>query len=385
MASVLFAVVLAVTMKSLQAGVFGHLVKNVVSFHSGYLQVHKRGYWDEQTLDNGLSMDSLIAQKIIAQPGVSSALPRIESFVLASSGTITQGALCVGTEAAGEDKLTRLRSNVTSGVYLSDSSHSALLSEGLARTLQLKVGDTLVLLGQGYQGVQAAGKFPVGGIAKFGSPALNESLVFLPLRQAQEFLTAEGIITTFALAINETRTPEQIQSSLQNSLGQTFEVMTWKEMMPDIATHIKADGTFYNIMIGILYFVISFGIFGTVLMMINERTYELGMLLAIGMKRRLIALMLLGETVCTSILGAIAGVLVSFPVVLYLQIHPIRFTGETARAYSEFGFEPVIPALLEVNIFITQALIVLSLSLVLGVYPVLCAHRLNVTTSLRRG
>ena len=311
-------------------------------------------------------------------------LPRIESFVLASSGNLTYGALCVGTEAQAEDSLTHLRSNVINGTYLDDSGTAAMLSEGLARKLQLRTGDTLILLGQGYQGVQAAGKFSIGGIVRFGSPALNEALIFLPLRKAQEFLSAENILTAFALGLTETTSLESIQASLQKSLGEDFEVMSWKDMMPDIATHIKADGTFYNIMIGILYFVISFGIFGTVLMMMNERSYELGMLLAIGMKRRLIALTLLGETVCTSILGAAAGAALSFPIVLYLEIHPIRFGGEIARAYSEFGFEPVIPALVEAGIFINQALVVLCISLVLAIYPIVRANRLVPLTSMRR-
>ncbi len=384
MASVLFAVLLAISMKSLQAGVFGHLIKNVVSFHSGYIQIHKRGYWDEQILDNGFTTSEELTNKIRQIPGVNGVVPRIESFVLASSGNLTQGALCVGTEAQSEDRLTHLRSNVISGHYLEDSGKAILLSQGLAAKLQLRVGDTLVLLGQGYQGAQAAGKFPVGGIVKFGSPALNDLLIFLPLAEAREFLSAEGQLTGFALSLTETGTLRATQRSLQQSLDSSFEVMTWEDMMPDIATHIKADSMFYNIMIGILYFVISFGIFGTVLMMMNERAYELGMLLAIGMKRRTIALMLLGETICTSIIGALAGIALSFPLIYYLQEYPIRFSGQMARAYSEFGFEPVMPTVIQAPIFINQALIVLGISLVLGIYPMFYARRMKTLNTMKR-
>ncbi|MDP4219180.1 MAG: ABC transporter permease [Bacteroidota bacterium] len=382
--SVLFAVLIAISMKSLQAGVFGHLIKNVVSFHSGYIQIHKKNYWDEQTLDNSFVSTPALVRTIEKQPGILAAVPRIESFVLASSGEVTLGALCVGTEGEAEDVVTHLRANLISGSYLDKRTNHTLLSQGLAEKLHLHVGDTLILLGQGYQGAQAAGKFAVGGIVKFGSPALNSSLIFLPLTAAQEFLSAENILTAFALGLNESASLETIQTSLRAGLGSEFEVMSWKDMMPDIATHIKADGTFYNIMIGILYFIISFGIFGTVLMMMNERRYELGMLLAIGMKRRLIAFTLLGETVCTSILGAIAGAGVSFPIVWYLQSHPIRFGGEVARVYSDFGFEPVIPTLLDAGIFIDQALVVLLIALLLGIYPLTRAGRLSPITSMRQ-
>jgi len=63
-ASVMFAVVLAISMKSLQAGVFGHLVKNVVSFHSGYIQIHKKHYWDEQILENSFVTSETLVKKI---------------------------------------------------------------------------------------------------------------------------------------------------------------------------------------------------------------------------------------------------------------------------------------------------------------------------------
>jgi ABC-type antimicrobial peptide transport system permease subunit len=148
-------------------------------------------------------------------------------------------------------------------------------------------------------------------------------------------------------------------------------------MMPQLSNHIKADSMSMYIFSGVLYMIVGFGIFGTVLMMTAERRFELGMLIAIGMKRGLLAKMLLIETVYISLLGVALGSLISLPAVLWLQSHPIRFTGQMAEVYQRFGFEAVLPATLSGSIFLWQAIIVLILAVVAGLYPALHVRKIN--------
>jgi ABC-type lipoprotein release transport system permease subunit len=383
MASITFAVVLAIVIKSLQDGVFDNLVKNVVSFHSGYIQVHKKGYHDEQVLENSFVLfDSLI--KKIEQPSVKAAVPRIESFALASTGNITKGCMVVGTDPKKENALTSLKSKLIDGEYFNKDQNLALIAEGLAKRLNLSVNDTIVLLGQGYQGAIAAGKYPIKGIVKFGQPQLNDGLVYLPLITAQNFLSAENIITSIALAIDDRENIDIIQQSVASKLGNEYEVMTWKQMMPDIENHIRADAAGFYVWTGILYLIIAFGIFGTILMMTAERRYEFGMLIAIGMKKIELGKMLIAETILISIWGTLAGMLISVPVVLYLQKNPIHFTGERAKAYEQFGFEAIFPATFDGNNFLSQALVVLILALIIGVYPLWYVSRLNPVAAMRK-
>ena len=116
MASVTFAVVLAIVMKSLKDGVFDNLVKNVVSFYSGYIQVHKTGYQEEQLLENSFVLTDSILNKV-KQPAVQGVVPRLESFALASVGTTTKGCMVVGTDPVQEDRLTSLKSKLIGGGY----------------------------------------------------------------------------------------------------------------------------------------------------------------------------------------------------------------------------------------------------------------------------
>ncbi len=384
MASLMFAVVLSVSARSWQNGVFDNLIKNVVSFYSGYIQIHKKGYWEERVLDNTFAQTDSLDKAIKSLAFVQITVPRIESFTLATAGNATYGCMVVGTVPDKEDALTHIKSKVIKGNYYSKNDSTALIGEGLAEKLKIGVNDTIVLLGQGYQGSIAAGKFRVQGILRFGSPQLNETSVYLPLSVAQEWLGAYGLVTSISLGLSDAQNLDQKNANIKALLSDDYEVMTWKEMMPEIESHIRADGASFYIIIGILYMIIAFGIFGTILMMTNERTYEFGMLIAIGMKKRRIAWMLIGESFLISILGTLIGIAVALPIVLYFQKYPIRLGGESAKVYEQFGFEAVFPTIVESETFITQAWIVVVISLIVGLYPLWFISRLDVVKAMRR-
>ena len=384
MASVTFAVVLAITMRSLQNGIFEKLVDDLVGYHTGYLQVHSLGYQEEQSLDNSMPNDKDLLASVTQSANVSAAVPRIESFMLSASGTTTRGCLLVGTVPEDERRMSGLDKRLVAGAYFRNDVREVLIAEKLASKLQLIPGDTLVLLGQGYQGSTAAGKFPVRGVVHFGTPALNESLVFMPLTACQELLGTGDRITALAVNLDNPSLLVLTQQNLASTAGSTHEVVSWKEMLPDIDNHIRSDSANFYLFFGVLYILIAFGMFGTVLMMLNERKYELGILLAIGMSRIRIAFMLVGETILIALTGALAGVVIGFPLVLYLVNYPIHFKGSAAEAYSRFGFDPVWPASLDYNVFLVQTLIVLVIALLVSVYPCIAVCRLQAVKSIRR-
>lgn len=383
MSAIFFAVILSVLTSSLQEGIFNNLVKNVVSFYTGYVQVHKKGYWDEQILDNSFKKSAATERSILRAQNVTGLTARLESFALASSGNITKGCIVLGIEPGKENKITFLTDKLVEGAYLGDNTRAVLLTGGLAARLKLKVSDTLVLIGQGYHGSTAAGKFRVNGIVKLGSPELNDKTLFMPLAMAQDLYAAYGMITSYVLSLNDPENLLSASSSVKRALGPSYEVMTWEDLLPDIKQHIQSDTNNMKYVTGILYMLICFGIFGTLLMMMVERKFEMGMLVAIGMKKSKLVVLFLLESVFTVISGCVLGILFSIPLVYYLSIHPLRIGGETARAYERFGFEPVFPTAVNPSNFINQGLIVLAIGLILSIYPVYKVLRLDPVSAMR--
>lgn len=383
-ASILFAVLFASFMESLQKGAWNNMINNVVNFYYGFAQIHDHGYWEDRTLDRAfLLADSLQRLPEHIEP-LRETVPRLESFALASTGTQTFGVMVVGIDPRQEDAMTQLSSRMAHGQYLQAADRGALLAGGVARRLELGVGDTILLISQGFRGVNAAGKYPVRGIVDFPNPELNKQLLYLPLAEAQHFYGAYGRITSLALKIDSNEDVPAVHRQVITHIDtSTYAFMDWKAMMPELLEAKALDSAGNIIVYIILYMIIAFGIFGTILMMTKERAYEFGVLTAIGMRRGRLGLIIWLETILLGLMGAMAGIAVAIPIVLYFRANPIRFSGDYATMLEQYGFEPIFPAQFDWTIFGTQALLVFIVTALLALYPVWRIRRLRPVEAMR--
>ena len=296
-ASIFFAVLFAVAIESMNRGIFDKMINDSVRFYKGYGQVSQKGYFEEGSLDLAFAWTPQLEQQLLAVEGIQGVVPRLEGFALASHQKITKSALLVGIEPSQEDQLTGLKKRLVKGQYLQAGQEAVLLGEGLAQKLKLDIGDTLVLISQGYRGVNAAGKYPIQGIISFGSPEWSAKMVYLPLKAAQWFFGADKLVTTAILDIPNKTIASQAIPQLQNQLDtNTYEVLDWKARMPELLEMKELKQSSNVITLFILYLIVSFGIFGVILMMTKERQKEFGILLSIGMKRGQLALITWLET-----------------------------------------------------------------------------------------
>lgn len=384
MASVTFTVILAIVMQSIQLGTFARLVQNVVRMHTGYVQVHASGYWTERIIDNSFEIDSTRLRHLRSIPGIRGMVPRLESYALITSGERTRGCQLIGTDLAAEDALSGIAGRLTDGTWMPNLEDQVYLTAGLAKRLSKSTGDTIILLGQGYHGAMAAGKFRIAGIIRLTAPQLNDVLIYTSTATAGRFLSAEQRLTTLAVDLKDADDMDDVRPMMTAALGKGFEVMNWKEMMPEIDHHIRSDTVSFYIWTGILYLIIALGIFSTLLMMMAERRYELGMLLAIGMQRTRISAMLLAETLMLTVTGTLIGMGLSLPLVWWLREHPIRIGGQGGKAFMQWGFEPIMPTLLDPGIFMRQGMIVLSLAVVIGLFPVLKTQYIEPVRDMKK-
>jgi putative ABC transport system permease protein len=382
-ASITFAVFFACIMLSMQTGTYDRMIDNTVRFQTGYIQIHKHGYWNDKILNNSLALDDGLLEAVEKTELVATIAPRLQSFALASHQEKTKGALVIGTDPAKENKITSLKSKLVSGEYLKNEEPGVLVAAGLANYLQLEVNDTIVMISQGFRGANAAGKYPVAGIIKIPSPELNNQAIYMPLAEAQYFYAANDRVTALAIMVPEPDDMKMALKNLEEKFGEQYEVMSWRAMMPELVQSIELDRVSGEIMMYILYAVIAFGIFGTFLMMTNERQYEFGILVSIGMKRLKLMTVMLAETIFIGMLGVLSGCILSLPILLYFYYNPIEMGGEYAKIYEQFGLEPILPFSLDPEIFIRQAMVVLIISLLIGIYPLVKIGQLNTAVAIR--
>ncbi len=356
------------------------MVDNIVRYYLGYAQIHHNGFWEDQTLDNSFDPekvpDSLYQMMDLA--------PRLESFALASSGEITRGVLVAGIDPEKENAMTGLKTRVTDGSYLEKNDRAVLVAEGLADLLNLKVNDTLILVSQGYQGQNAAAAYPIKSIAKFGAPELNKQLIFMPLELAQSFYGTGNRLTSLAVNLpGRDELPAALAAIKSQLPADEFEVLDFKKLMPELIQAQELDTAGSMLILWVLYLLIAFGLFGTVLMMTRERSYEFGVLTAIGTKKKTLAGMLWAEAMMIGFVGAVLGILLSIPIVYYLNVNPIVLSGDMGAAYEKFGMEPVMKTTFESWIFLRQAFVIFIISSLLTIYPLVYIWNLKAVTAMR--
>ena len=382
--SVMLAVFLSVLTRSMQFGSYDKMIQNIAGTFTGYIQIHQKGYWDEQTLNNSFAQDDSVDHVVARQTGIKAVVPRLQSYVLASGTKSSRAAFVLGIDPKAENDLSEPQKRLIKGQYLaSDNEDGVIIAQGLAEQLQLSVNDTLVLLGQGYHGQSAAGKYPVKGIVNIPQPDLNQVLIYLPIQQARVLFGAYNRLTAIALVLQKADMVPQVTKNLRSELPSHYEVMDWQKMMPELVQAIQADNAGGLIMLMVLYMIVGFGILGTILMMTAERKYELGIMIAVGMHRFKLGLNILIESLFMALIGALAGILISLPVIWYFHLHPIYLTGDLARGIKTFGMEPIIPFSVDPLILIDQALIVFGMTGIIALYPVWYTFRLKVNTAIR--
>jgi ABC-type antimicrobial peptide transport system permease subunit len=183
--------------------------------------------------------------------------------------------------------------------------------------------------------------------------------------------------------IDEIHHLDDVNKSVNKLLSKGQKTMLWNEMLPDLEQNIEVDNVSGIIMLAILYIVIAFGVFGTVMMMVSERAKEFAILISVGMRRRRLLMVLALETFLVSFVGVVAGIVGSIPIIFYLVHHPINLSGEMADLYEQLSIEPILNFSAQPSIFISQALVVLIIAVVTIVYPLLFVRRLDPAKTIR--
>ncbi len=383
--SIMMAVFLSNFMISINEGIFGNMLDNMTRSFLGHVQVHQNGYWEDQTLDNAFVADEVLVQTMLEAKHVEAVTPRIQSFGLASFENQTRASQVVGVNPEKEKQLMDLEKHLYEGRTITKDDKGIMVGHKLASFLKAEVGDTLVIIGQGYHGINAAGKYEIVGLLKLPSPDLNRNLIVMPLGLAQYLFSAENMLTGYTLVVDDTDRPEKATANIIPKVDTAlYEVMTWPELLPEMVQMrtTKVAGSY--IYIGILYLIAGFGIFATILMMMAERSYEFGIMLSVGMARGKLIAMMVMETLLITILGILAGTAISYPALYYMKVNPVPLTGNVSETYETMGIEPLMMTSTNPQIFIDNGMFLFVISCVIALYPIIKIWKMNPVEAMHK-
>ena len=383
-ASIMFALFFAIIMRGFQRGSYAKMKTNAVESYTGYLQVQNKDYWDDKTINNTMAIDQAIVDDLSTDDRINAIIPRLESFALASSGESTKGVAVMGIDPEKENKMTKVKSFLKEGEFINADDKSILVAAGLASFLGVGINDTLVLFSSGYHGATAAGLYPIKGILKLPTPEMNRSTVYLAVNEAQELFSAYDRYTALVFDLKDMDETPAVEKYVKQKIDpEQYQVLGWERMNKELIQMIETDNAGGVIMIAILYMVIAFGIFGTVLMMTNERIREFSVMVSIGMQKVQLAKVVIVELFMLTAMAVAAGIMISLPVMFYFYYNPIEFSGDAVEVMQDFNFEPVMPMSLEGSIFVFQGIAISILSLIAMSYPTIKILNLEVVKGLR--
>lgn len=373
-------VALLLFMAAFVAGEMRGALQTSIRLHSGHLQVRAASYDEDKT---SLAWEDLIenpdalAAQIAARPEVQVATPRLYATGIVVAGDTSTGVRVVGIDPASPASAP-FREGMVGGDYLTaDDRGGLLMGQRLAEKLHLSPGDAVNLLVNTSNGDVDQQRFVIRGIYSTGTPGYDESTVFLPLAKAQAITRAENHASVIFILLKNQDQTDAVAAALQ---GPAFQVKTYLQLNPLLSEFEEYANAmmfvFYLIVLGITVTVIV----NTLVMAVFERTREIGILAAMGMRAGRIMALFFAESSLLALGGIVMGVVLGSLISAYVQKYGI-FLGD-------FGITGIlIGERIYAYLTLKDALMLSAMAFVItllgSLYPALLAARLEPVAALR--
>ena len=382
MLAVVRGLALLILMSGFIAGVIDGMISDSILLNSGHVQVRAESYEVEKAslewkdlLDNS---DELLASAAGIE-GVKAVAP-----VLWASGFLNTADELIGVSVTGINPDSSfhdpIRQGMVAGEYLAvEDRDGVLIGKKLAEELGISAGSKISLLVGTSDGETDEGIFTVRGVFATGVVLYDGGTVYMPLPKAQAFTNTGDRISAVILLTEDAETADQVAAALR---GPGRKVVTWKDMNALILQAMEQGMAFYYLMYGIVILIVAVIITNTLLMSVFERTRELGILAALGMKGRQIMVLILLEAGSLALLGVIGGIILGSLVVWYLSFNGIPIGDDIAGMVQGFAYPSVFFAKFAPGDVFGLSLALLVIVLLAALYPARFAARLEPVEAL---
>jgi putative ABC transport system permease protein len=305
----------------------------------------------------------------------------IKGMIASASGS--SGTTINGVMPAEEQALTNLSGKIIKGNYFNpNKTNEIILSEKIRKRLKLDLNKKTILTFQDKEGNLASAAFRITAIYKTVNAPYDDSNVFVKITDIDSLAGIPNAINEIAVLLQSNQLLNESQKNLKLKFPKT-EIKNWMEISPELGLTISVGDQMVFIFMGIILLALAFGIVNTMMMAVLERTREIGMLLALGMNKFKIFIMIVLETLFLILAGCPIGILLAFATIAFTQQTGIDL-GQFSQAYSSFGYSSIIYPCLTVRQFGIVMLLVLITALCSALFPARRALKLNPAESLKK-
>jgi ABC-type lipoprotein release transport system permease subunit len=292
------------------AGFNDAIYGNAIKVLGGNIQVHAAGY--RAKVDQApllpLADDQAVVNAALAQPQVQAASRRINTGGLLSN---REGAFPVaisGIEPQQELPVNLAAQHVVAGQYLTAAEADVIfIGKGLADAMAVKVGDRISMVGRGAHEQMRSRTMTVAGIYDLGMPDVEKQRVYISLSEAQALYDLSGQSTEVVISLKHIGPEHAVIAALQPSLP-GYEIDSYETSFPELQSALSTKGGVMNIFSVVILLIAGIGILNLLLMAVYERTREIGLMGALGLRPGQISFLFVLEGTMIGLVGVVVGI-----------------------------------------------------------------------------
>lgn len=358
------------------SGLIRTLERSVTDMELGDLQIHAPGYRVDPDLYTRLDdVDSKLAE--LEQAGLSAA-PRLFGAALAAAHQTSAGVELRGIDVEREKTVTKVHRHLFAGEWLDPEDPSGVvLGRKLAKSLQVDVGDEVVLLGQAADGSMANDLYRVRGILKNVGDRMDRVGFSMTGRAFRDLMIVpEGV---HEIAVSRPRDLElDAARAAALQAAPDAEVQTWRELQPAVAQMVDNSMAGRILMLLITYGAIATVVLNATLMSVFERIRELGVMKAVGVHPVQVAAIVMTEALLQATISAVVAVAAGLPLALHLEEHGWDLRNLVGTmSLSGIAWEPIWYADVDLIGVVVPVLTLFAMVIIAAIYPSLKAALLS--------
>ena len=386
-------VILAITI-----GVFGGLagagimkgmvldmLNNVLENQISDIQIHNSKFLENNEVGFIIKNTSQLLNNIKKNKDVVAVCQRTKTFGMAATASTGTGVMINGIEPNIEQKVTKIYEKLTDSLshyFVSDKNNRIVISKKIAKKLNVKVKSKIIFTFQDFEGNLTGATFKVEGIYKTQNSVFDEQNVFVRKADLDRLLNMpKNSSHEIAILTNDYKNIDLVISDINPNI-KDYDVEAWYDIDPYIQmTTSMVDYMLYIFMI-IILLALGFAIVNTMLMAILERTKELGMIMAIGMNKRKIFVMIMYETTLLTFVGGIVGILITIIFTTYFGKVGIDISS-VGEGFEALGYGSVMHPVLELSDYIQVVVLVLLTGIISSIFPTIRAIKMKPAEAVR--
>ncbi|HED35287.1 MAG TPA: ABC transporter permease [Gammaproteobacteria bacterium] len=370
-------------MTSLLRGMVDDILYNGIRHLPGEVQIHHPDYRDDPVINNSISPPDTALLKALTISQVKAWTSRIKVPAVISSERDSRGVTLLGVIPETEAKVGFDPESIIEGRFLEGSADNGLvIGARLAKRLETRLGKRVVIMSQDPDNNIVDRGFRIVGIYKARLEKQEEVYVYGGLESLQKLLKMGDKISEIAITGDDYRNTEQWFAEIKSAGHGPLQILPWYEADTYLSSMMVTMDGFVLVWLIVVFLTLSFGLMNTLVMAVFERTREIGLMQALGMRPTMILYQILTESFFLLLTGLLAGNVIAVVTILPLQ-SGIDISG-VAEGMEMMGNSSVLYPKLELNDILLANFVVIVPGLFTSLLPAWHASQLNPIQALSK-